>query len=260
MQPLVGVEHGREARFDVHDAVAVHVLDHLVGDTLERGVGLHHAARVSKPFEVQRQAAALRPAVKPGGELARVAGGQRVVALFARQLDCRRRPQAAVEVVVQEDLGHGSDRRVIELHEHSRVSILDVYLRPKLNSRRRSHYTSVNFMTAKRKTDTPALSSRARGARAGGPPAPPPAPAVFAWWPVTLIVAAIVATYWNSLHVPFIGDDVVSIVQSPSIRKLWDWAVLFAEDDTSFAGRPLVNITFAINYAIGGLDVRGYHL
>ena len=26
------------------------------------------------------------------------------------------------------------------------------------------------------------------------------------------------------------------------------------------AGRPVVNLTFAVNYAIGGLDVTGYHV
>jgi tetratricopeptide (TPR) repeat protein len=31
------------------------------------------------------------------------------------------------------------------------------------------------------------------------------------------------------------------------------------ESDTPIAGRPLVNLSFAINYAIGGLSVRGYH-
>jgi hypothetical protein len=29
---------------------------------------------------------------------------------------------------------------------------------------------------------------------------------------------------------------------------------------TPVAGRPLVNLSFALNYALGGLDVRGYHL
>src|SRR5439155_6472077 len=36
--------------------------------------------------------------------------------------------------------------------------------------------------------------------------------------------------------------------------------VLVPERDTAIAGRPIVNLSFAINYAIGGLDGRGYHL
>jgi hypothetical protein len=30
--------------------------------------------------------------------------------------------------------------------------------------------------------------------------------------------------------------------------------------DTPVAGRPLVNLSLAVNYAIGGLDVRSYHV
>ena len=112
MQSPVGVEDRRETRLDVHHAVVVHVLDHLVGDALERLGGLHHAAGVREAFEVERQAAALRAAVKPLGQLAGVGGRQRGVALVPGQLDDRLRPQAAVEMVVQEDLGQRADERV----------------------------------------------------------------------------------------------------------------------------------------------------
>jgi hypothetical protein len=36
--------------------------------------------------------------------------------------------------------------------------------------------------------------------------------------------------------------------------------VLFPRRELPTAGRPLVNFSFAVNYALGGLDVRGYHL
>ena len=36
--------------------------------------------------------------------------------------------------------------------------------------------------------------------------------------------------------------------------------MLFPPRELPVAGRPFVNLSFAINYAIGGLDVRGYHL
>jgi protein O-mannosyl-transferase len=35
---------------------------------------------------------------------------------------------------------------------------------------------------------------------------------------------------------------------------------LFSGPNSSFTGRPVVNLSFAVNYAIGGLSVRGYHV
>jgi protein O-mannosyl-transferase len=52
----------------------------------------------------------------------------------------------------------------------------------------------------------------------------------------------------------------VTIVDNHQIREWWRLAsVLVPESDTPIAGRPLVNFSFAVNYAIGGLSVRGYH-
>ncbi len=81
------------------------------------------------------------------------------------------------------------------------------------------------------------------------------------WWRVGVIVAACAATYWNSLEGPFISDDLVSIVMSHQLREWWSvTSMLFPLEDTSFAGRPVAHFSFAINYALGGLDVRGYHI
>lgn len=80
-----------------------------------------------------------------------------------------------------------------------------------------------------------------------------------------LVAAAVLAAlgilvYANSLAVPFIFDDEVAILQNPSIRKLWPiWETFAAPARRVLAGRPLVSLTFALNYAVGGLDVRGYH-
>ena len=67
--------------------------------------------------------------------------------------------------------------------------------------------------------------------------------------------------YVNSLNGPFVFDDFVSIVDNRSIH---DWSrlseVLFPERELPTAGRPLVNFSFALNYAVGGLDVTGYHV
>jgi tetratricopeptide (TPR) repeat protein len=76
-----------------------------------------------------------------------------------------------------------------------------------------------------------------------------------------LIVLAGILAYSNSLSGPFIFDDDHSVVTNEQIRQLWPWtAFLTGEADRPVAGRPVVNVSFALNYALGGLDVRGYHL
>jgi hypothetical protein len=75
-----------------------------------------------------------------------------------------------------------------------------------------------------------------------------------------LIVSAGLATYSNSFQGPLIFDDAESIAQNPTIRHLWPVGpVLSPPAGGTVAGRPLLNLTLAINYAIGGSDVRGYH-
>ena len=69
-----------------------------------------------------------------------------------------------------------------------------------------------------------------------------------------LLVAAGVAAYANSLHGPLVFDDLTSIGDDASIRHLWPpWAPL--KEST----RPTAAWTFAVNYALGGLRVEGYH-
>jgi protein O-mannosyl-transferase len=81
------------------------------------------------------------------------------------------------------------------------------------------------------------------------------------WWRLGLLAAAGLLAYFNSLSGSFILDDVPAIVQNQDIR---DWSrlssVLMPERELPVAGRPLVNVSLAINYALGGLDVRGYHV
>lgn len=74
-----------------------------------------------------------------------------------------------------------------------------------------------------------------------------------------MIVLAGASAYWNSLSGPFLFDDQLSIVANPQIRRVFSLGVFFPEREAPVAGRPLVNISFAINYALGRLDVRGYH-
>src|SRR3989441_333795 len=81
------------------------------------------------------------------------------------------------------------------------------------------------------------------------------------WWRAGLIVLAGTLAYSNSLSGPFVYDDELSIVENRYIRQLSSpTRVLFPERELPVAGRPLVNVSFAINYAMGGLEVRGYHI
>jgi tetratricopeptide (TPR) repeat protein len=81
------------------------------------------------------------------------------------------------------------------------------------------------------------------------------------WWAVIAVVVVGAAVYANSLSGPFILDDRLAIVENATLRQLWPISgALFAERESPLAGRPLVNLSFAINYAAGGLNVQSYHL
>jgi len=76
-----------------------------------------------------------------------------------------------------------------------------------------------------------------------------------------LLVLAALAAYWNAFSAPFVFDDTPGIVDNASIHHLWPLSAVLQPppDSGTPAGRPLVNLSLAINYAIGGTDVRGYH-
>ncbi len=87
-------------------------------------------------------------------------------------------------------------------------------------------------------------------------PANPP----FLFWAPLLLVLAAAAVYANSLRIPFVLDDEISIEENESIRHLWPpWPVLHPQAGHTIS-RPFLSLTLALNYAFGGLDVRGYHL
>ena len=49
-------------------------------------------------------------------------------------------------------------------------------------------------------------------------------------------------------------------MENPSIQHLWPiWQVLFPPNAAIVGGRPVVSLTLAINYALGGMNVWGYH-
>lgn len=77
-----------------------------------------------------------------------------------------------------------------------------------------------------------------------------------------LLVAAVCAAYANTLSAPFVYDDGPAILENLSIRRLWpltDIVLPQAEGGLTVSGRPVLNLSFAINYAISGTAVWSYH-
>ncbi len=73
-----------------------------------------------------------------------------------------------------------------------------------------------------------------------------------------MITALGVLAYLNALGHPFVFDDAGSIVDNPTIRSLWT-SLAGGPTQLPTAGRPVVNMTFALNYAVGNLAPWGYH-
>lgn len=75
------------------------------------------------------------------------------------------------------------------------------------------------------------------------------------------IAATLVVAYAGTMGVPLLLDDVRSITDNPSIRSLWDLRRVFTPPAEALtAGRPVTNFTFAICYALSGVEPWSYHL
>ena len=74
-----------------------------------------------------------------------------------------------------------------------------------------------------------------------------------------VLILAALTVYANSFAGPFIFDDLDSIPQNPSIRH---FATAFAPPGSgeTVTNRPVLNLSFALNYAISGDRVWSYHL
>jgi tetratricopeptide (TPR) repeat protein len=79
-----------------------------------------------------------------------------------------------------------------------------------------------------------------------------------------LVISAGLYAYHNSLNGPLVYDDLAAITENPLIRTLWPpWHVLTPPPGSPLmheVGRPTVILSLATNYALGGLNVRGYHV
>jgi len=72
-----------------------------------------------------------------------------------------------------------------------------------------------------------------------------------------LVAASVVAAYRGGLHGALVFDDADSIAENPSIR---DFATsLSPPPGATVSGRPFLNLSFALNYALSGTATWGYH-
>jgi tetratricopeptide (TPR) repeat protein len=79
------------------------------------------------------------------------------------------------------------------------------------------------------------------------------------YFPFLLILAGITA-YANSFSGCFLLDDKESIVGNPNIQALWPITkIMSAAPPSAPTARPVAYFTFALNYAVSGLNVFSYH-
>lgn len=110
---------------------------------------------------------------------------------------------------------------------------------------------------ARARTDTP----RDASPRRRPPSSQRPLLERHGWIAPLLLLLLVFAAYSNSFRVPFLYDDIGAIPENSTIRRLSHLGqVLSPPRDTSVAGRPMLNLTFAVNYAVSGLEVWSYHL
>ncbi|MBN2374616.1 tetratricopeptide repeat protein [bacterium] len=72
----------------------------------------------------------------------------------------------------------------------------------------------------------------------------------------SLIILTVIAIYGNALTTPFVFDDAGNIVANMRLRDMGN----FLKPDIFSTPRAIVELTFAINYRLGGLKVPGYHI
>src|SRR6187401_1036516 len=87
------------------------------------------------------------------------------------------------------------------------------------------------------------------------------------WAAAFVLGLAIVVVYGRVLRAPLIFDDLASVTQNTSIVSLWPLigsadkpGPLRPPPDTPVAGRPLVNLSLALNYQLGGLAPAGFRV
>jgi Flp pilus assembly protein TadD len=77
-----------------------------------------------------------------------------------------------------------------------------------------------------------------------------------------LIILAVSIAYGNSFTGAFVLDDNTSIGENPSIRRLWPLTLPLnppSGEGLTVEGRPVLNFSLALNYAVSGLRPWSYH-
>ncbi len=73
-----------------------------------------------------------------------------------------------------------------------------------------------------------------------------------------LIAGLILWVFGQGVHGPFIFDDSIAIEKNPTFHQDSWWAVLKGKRDTTYSSRPLINLSFAIDYKLYGLNPEPY--
>lgn len=80
------------------------------------------------------------------------------------------------------------------------------------------------------------------------------------WLCAVLLAGMLCATYSNSFTVPYLMDDMDSIEKNPSIQKGFIEALSPPTNSgVTVSGRPLLNLSLAVNYRLHGTALWGYH-
>jgi tetratricopeptide (TPR) repeat protein len=77
---------------------------------------------------------------------------------------------------------------------------------------------------------------------------------------VFLIVIAGAIIYASTLDAPFQFDDSYNTVRNPYITDLSNIPAMFMGAKGTWASRPLLQSTVALNFRYGGFETRGYHI
>jgi tetratricopeptide (TPR) repeat protein len=83
----------------------------------------------------------------------------------------------------------------------------------------------------------------------------------FSWIAAGLIFTAAAAAYATSFLGAFQFDDIPAILENPTLRHLWPPGPALSPPNGALtvSGRPVLNLSLAINYALSGEDPWSYH-
>lgn len=115
-QSLLSMKDRRETSLEINNPVPAQIFSLLVSDALQRFFRLHHGDGVCKAFQVFRQASLIGSTEKPFRECLSLIGWKILVSRIACQVDYSLRPQHAVQVLVQKDLGKALQYLAIKFH------------------------------------------------------------------------------------------------------------------------------------------------